>query len=164
MPPREIIESIEKARDFAMQSLLTYFGIGGIRPARRLLPKGARSDRMAAQGLGIPPSRKEGCPGRRPYSHKPDHLHRSRKNPSYHCFYCINFQRTAMKQIEATGTFPANGECRKMHFPRAGRVSSRCPWIETFVQNVTGRWTNVAACRSRHTGWVDGGTTHRRTL
>jgi putative transposase len=51
---RYIIETIEEAQDFATQWLWTYnndrpnMGIGGITPAQKLFPKGARSDKMAA--------------------------------------------------------------------------------------------------------------------
>lgn len=139
-------------------------GTGGIRPARRLRPKGARSDRMAAQGRRMPPQEKRVVrgKGRIPTSRA---IRTGHGNfPSYNCFYYIKLCRAVMTKKAATGRFPANRECRKMHFPRAGRVSSRCPWIKTLVQNVARRWTNVSACRSRHTGWVDGGTSPRRTL
>ena len=49
-----IIESIEEAQDKATQWLWTYnndrpnMGIGGITPAMKLFPKGARSDKMTA--------------------------------------------------------------------------------------------------------------------
>ena len=139
-------------------------GTGGIRPARRLRPKGARSDRMAAQGRRMPPQEKRVVrgKGRIPTSRA---IRTGHGNfPSYNCFYYIKLCRAVMTKKAATGRFPANRECRKMHFPRAGRVSSRCPWIKTLVQNVARRWTNVSACRSGHTGWVDGGTSPRRTL
>jgi hypothetical protein len=164
MPPREIIESIKKARDFAMQSLRTDWAQAGSDPPADCVQRGHEATEWLRKVEECPPQEKRVVrgKGRIPTSRAIRTGHG--KFPSYNCFYYIKLRRAVMTKKAATGRFPANRECRKMHFPRAGRVSSRCPWIKTLVQNVARRWTNVSACRSGHTGWVDGGTSPRRTL